>query len=80
MPSINLKPLFEKKHDPVTEILRDIFKDNNYALSFLTKEKRHFSTNIKSYRVHLRISDFGGDWSNLVAIGNIVAKDTSLVI
>ena len=35
MPSINLKPLFEKKHDPVTEILRDIFKDNNYALSCL---------------------------------------------
>ena len=35
MPSINLKPLFEKKHDPVTDILRDIFKDNNYALSCL---------------------------------------------
>ena len=35
MPSLQLKPLFEKKHDPVTEILRDIFKDNNYVLSCL---------------------------------------------
>ena len=35
MPAIQLKPLFEKKVDPVTEILRDVFKDNNYALSFL---------------------------------------------
>ena len=35
MPSIQLKPLFEKKRDPVTEILRDVFKDNNYALSCL---------------------------------------------
>ena len=35
MSSIQLKPLFEKKTDPVTEILRDVFKDNNYALSFL---------------------------------------------
>ena len=35
MPAIKLKPLFEKKVDPVTEILRDVFKDNNYALSFL---------------------------------------------
>ena len=35
MSSIQLKPLFEKKVDPVTEILRDVFKDNNYALSFL---------------------------------------------
>ena len=35
MPNIKLKPLFEKKADPVTEILRDIFKDNNYALSCL---------------------------------------------
>ena len=35
MPALKLKPLFEKKVDPVTEILRDVFKDNNYALSFL---------------------------------------------
>ena len=35
MPAIQLKPLFEKKVDPVTEILSDVFKDNNYALSFL---------------------------------------------
>ena len=28
MPSIYLKPLFEKKSDPVTLILRDIFKEN----------------------------------------------------
>ena len=35
MPALKLKPLFKKKVDPVTEILRDVFKDNNYALSFL---------------------------------------------
>tara|TARA_B100000575_G_C23141362_1_gene664312 strand:+ start:3651 stop:6086 length:2436 start_codon:yes stop_codon:yes gene_type:complete len=35
MRSINLKPLFEKKVDPLTEVLRDIFKDNNYAMSWL---------------------------------------------
>ena len=29
MPALKLKPLFEKKVDPVTEILRDVFKDNN---------------------------------------------------
>ena len=32
MSSIYLKPLFEKS-DPVTLILRDIFKENNFALS-----------------------------------------------
>ena len=32
MASIYLKPLFEKKVDPVTLILRDIFKENNFAL------------------------------------------------
>ena len=35
MSSIYLKPLFEKKADPVTHILRDIFKDNNFALPYL---------------------------------------------
>jgi outer membrane receptor protein involved in Fe transport len=35
MSSIYLKPLFEKKLDPLTLVLRDIFKDNNYALSCL---------------------------------------------
>ena len=35
MPSIYLKPLFEKKSDPVTLILRDIFKENNFALPYL---------------------------------------------
>ena len=35
MPALKLQPLFEKKVDPATEILRDVFKDNNYALSFL---------------------------------------------
>ena len=33
MPSIELKPLFEKKSDPLTLLMKDIFKDNNYALS-----------------------------------------------
>ena len=34
--SIQLKPLFQKKEkDPVNSIIRDIFKDNNYALSVL---------------------------------------------
>ena len=35
MSSIYLKPLFEKKADPLTLILRDIFKENNYALPYL---------------------------------------------
>ena len=36
MSSIYLKPLFEKKKpDPVTSIIKDIFRDNNYALSVL---------------------------------------------
>ena len=36
MSSVYLKPLFEKKKlDPLTSVLRDVFKDNNYALSFL---------------------------------------------
>ena len=33
MSSIQLKPLFEKKSDPLTLLMKDIFKDNNYALS-----------------------------------------------
>ena len=33
--SIFLKPLFEKKKiDPLTSVLRDVFRDNNSALSF----------------------------------------------
>ena len=36
MSSIYLKPLFvKKKEDPLTSVLRDIFKENNYALSFI---------------------------------------------
>ena len=35
MSRIQLKPLFEKKVDPLTSLLRDIFKDNNYAMSWL---------------------------------------------
>ena len=35
MSSIYLKPLFEKKSDPITLILRDIFKENNFALPYL---------------------------------------------
>ena len=36
MSSVYLKPLFEKKKiDPLTSVLRDVFRDNNYALSFL---------------------------------------------
>ncbi|MDB2534491.1 TonB-dependent receptor [Gammaproteobacteria bacterium] len=35
MSSVFLKPLFEKKSDPLSNILKDIFKDNNYALSYL---------------------------------------------
>jgi outer membrane receptor protein involved in Fe transport len=36
MSSIYLKPLFiKKKEDPLTSVLRDIFKENNYAMSFL---------------------------------------------
>ena len=33
MSSIQLKTLFEKKSDPLTLLMKDIFKDNNYALS-----------------------------------------------
>ena len=33
MSSINLKPLFETKKDPLTNVLNDIFKENNFALS-----------------------------------------------
>ena len=35
MKNILLKPLFEKKADPLTLLLRDIFKDNKYAMSYL---------------------------------------------
>ena len=35
MSVIHLKPLFIKKSDPLTSVLRDIFKENNYALSYL---------------------------------------------
>ena len=36
MSSIYLKPLFiKKKEDPLTLVLRDIFKENNYAMSFI---------------------------------------------
>ena len=35
MSRIQLKPLFEKKVDPLTSLLIDIFKDNNYAMSWL---------------------------------------------
>ena len=36
MSSIYLKPLFiKKKEDPLTLVLRDIFKENNYAMSLL---------------------------------------------
>ena len=35
MNNILLKPLFEKKADPLTLLLRDIFKDNKYAMSYL---------------------------------------------
>ena len=36
MSSIYLKPLFlKKKEDPLTSVLRDIFKENNYAMSFI---------------------------------------------
>jgi len=36
MSKILLKPLFErKKDDPLTLIIKDVFRDNNYALSFL---------------------------------------------
>ena len=30
-----LKPLFQKKSDPLTLILKDIFKDNRNAMSYL---------------------------------------------
>ena len=33
MSSVYLKPLFVKKYDPVTQLLRGAFKENNYALS-----------------------------------------------
>ena len=35
MNNILLKPLFEKKVDPLTALLRDIFKENRSALSYL---------------------------------------------
>jgi len=36
MSKIQLKPLFEKKNnDPLSLILKDVFRDNNYAMSFL---------------------------------------------
>ena len=36
MSKIYLKPLFlKKKEDPLTSVLRDIFKENNYAMSFI---------------------------------------------
>ena len=35
MSKILLKPLFEKKRDPLTALIKDIFRENNYALSFL---------------------------------------------
>ena len=30
-----LKPLFQKKTDPLSVILKDIFKDNRYAMSYI---------------------------------------------
>jgi outer membrane receptor protein involved in Fe transport len=36
MSKIQLKPLFEKKNnDPLSLLLKDVFRDNNYAISFL---------------------------------------------
>ena len=35
MSKILLKPLFKKKSDPLTALIKDVFRDNNYALSFL---------------------------------------------
>ena len=36
MSKIQLKPLFEKKNnDPLSLLLKDVFRDNNYAMSFL---------------------------------------------
>jgi len=35
MSGIQLKPLFQKKADPLTSVLREVFKDNNYAMSWL---------------------------------------------
>lgn len=35
MSSIYLKPLFETKKDPLTNVLKDIFKENNFALSYI---------------------------------------------
>jgi len=35
MSGIQLKPLFHKKVDPLTSVLREVFKDNNYAMSWL---------------------------------------------
>ena len=35
MSRVQLKPLFEKKVDPLTSALREVFKDNNYAMSWL---------------------------------------------
>ena len=35
MSRVLLKPLFEKKSDPLTNLLKDIFKENKFALSYL---------------------------------------------
>ena len=36
MSKVYLKPLFlKKKEDPLTSVLRDIFKENNFAMSFI---------------------------------------------
>jgi outer membrane receptor protein involved in Fe transport len=35
MSRVQLKPLFEKKVDPLTSALREVFKDNNFAMSWL---------------------------------------------
>ena len=35
MSRVLLKPLFEKKSDPLTNLLKDIFKENNFVLSYL---------------------------------------------
>ena len=42
MSSIYLKPLFEKKVDPVTHILRDIFKDNKNVFTFSMHSKSNY--------------------------------------
>ena len=35
MSRVQLKPLFERKVDPLTSALREVFKDNNFAMSWL---------------------------------------------